>query len=67
VHSVFFWVFCTIGGSYLLAASAVSIKIALRKGLRYSWILPFVFLTMHGAYGAGFLTGILRVLSKGPA
>jgi hypothetical protein len=35
-----------------------SLKISLKKGLKYFIILPLVFGTLHFAYGFGFLKGI---------
>jgi len=48
-----------IVGSYLLGALLASISIGIRKGLKFIFILPLVFFTLHFSYGLGSLWGIL--------
>ncbi|RLA99131.1 MAG: glycosyltransferase family 2 protein [Deltaproteobacteria bacterium] len=48
-----------IGGSYLLGALLASISIGIRKGLKFIFILPLAFFTLHFSYGLGSLWGIL--------
>jgi cellulose synthase/poly-beta-1,6-N-acetylglucosamine synthase-like glycosyltransferase len=52
------WVFFVILFAYLLANLAFSSSIALKKGLRYLWVLPAVFSSIHISYGLGYLKGI---------
>ena len=56
-------------GSYLALSLLFSLRIASKKGLQYLPILPLAFACLHIAYGAGFLTGLVRfvLLGKGSA
>jgi cellulose synthase/poly-beta-1,6-N-acetylglucosamine synthase-like glycosyltransferase len=49
-----------VGGTYLGVLFVASAVIASRHGWRHAWRLPFIFASMHVAYGAGFLSGLLR-------
>ena len=49
-----------IAGSYLALSFAVSAMVARQHGWRHLLRLPLAFLCMHLAYGAGFLSGLLR-------
>jgi hypothetical protein len=49
---------------YALATLAASVHMARRHG----WVLlPVVFAVYHGAYGPGFLAGLLRWRRSAPA
>ena len=43
---------------YIVLNLAFSVSIALKKGLKYLFILPFVFFVYHLTYGLGYLKGI---------
>ncbi len=45
--------------SYFLCSLYFSIKIALVNGVKYFFVTPFIFLTLHLSYGFGSLAGIL--------
>jgi cellulose synthase/poly-beta-1,6-N-acetylglucosamine synthase-like glycosyltransferase len=51
-------VFFFIIFSYLITNIGFSLSIALGKGFKYLFILPFVFATLHFSYGVGYLKGI---------
>ena len=55
----FFILFLIILFSYLFANAGFSLSIALKKGLKYLFILPIVLTTLHLSYGFGYLKGIL--------
>jgi glycosyltransferase involved in cell wall biosynthesis len=57
-NPIFFYMFGTIIGIYLTVSMFFSLRISLKKGLKYFIILPLVFGTLHFAYGFGFLKGI---------
>ncbi len=44
---------------YLVTNLAFSFSIALNKGLKYIFLLPVAFATLHFSYGIGYLKGIL--------
>jgi DMSO reductase anchor subunit len=46
--------------AYGLAVLSASVQVARRGGLRDAIGVPLVFVTMHLAWGAGFLAGCLR-------
>lgn len=46
-------------GSYFLADLLFSVKISLKKGFRYIFVLPIVFFCLHISYSLGMLWGIL--------
>ena len=50
--------------AYMLVDLAVSLWLASRSGYRYLLVLPAVFPVMHIAYGAGFLTGLIRFADR---
>lgn len=64
--SIFFWLFWLILGSYILSNAYFSIKISKKKkDLKYIFIMPLIFGSLHLLYGLGSLWGTLRaVLSK---
>jgi glycosyltransferase involved in cell wall biosynthesis len=47
--------------SYILTNLIFSFKIALREGLKYFLIMPFVFAIRHIGYGLGSLWGLIRI------
>jgi cellulose synthase/poly-beta-1,6-N-acetylglucosamine synthase-like glycosyltransferase len=57
-NPIFFYIFGTIIGIYLITSMFFSLRISLKKGLKYFIILPLVFGILHFAYGFGFLKGI---------
>ena len=59
------WSFFSILLIYLVANSALSLSIAINKGLKYFLVLPIVFATLHFSYGFGYLKGILDFIVFG--
>jgi succinoglycan biosynthesis protein ExoA len=60
-----FWVaFGLVAGSYLAADLAASVALAARCGWSLLPLLPLVFVTLHLAYGAGFLWGLVRFAGR---
>lgn len=47
-------------GSYAAANLGASLWTAVRHGVKYLPLLPLAFWIIHGAYGCGFLAGLLR-------
>jgi hypothetical protein len=46
---------------YLLLATIFSLSVASGRGkLRLAFIIPFVFLVIHAAWGGSFLLGLMR-------
>ncbi len=61
--SIFFWFFLLILGSYFLSNVYFSIKISKKeKNLKYIFIMPIIFGSLHISYGIGSLWGLLRVV-----
>ncbi len=58
IYRPFLWLFLFILGSYIIANLAFSLKIFLKKGFRFFFVLPLVFATLHLSYGIGYLKGI---------
>ena len=58
IYRPFLWLFLFILGSYIIANLAFSLKISLKKGVRFFFVLPLVFATIHFSYGIGYLKGI---------
>lgn len=51
--------------SYLFCSAFFSLKAAIENGVKYLFILPIVFLTLHLSYGLGLLVGIFcRIMLK---
>lgn len=48
-------------GSYLFVALFFSLKSALKHGLKYLFILPIIFFTLHFSYGLGSINGVVTV------
>ena len=46
--------------AYLIASTSAAFLAGLKFGMRYFWILPFLFFTNHIAYGAGTIFGKIR-------
>lgn len=53
-----FWLFLLILASYTITNLAFSLKISLKKGLTYFFVLPVVFTTVHFGWGIGYLKGV---------
>jgi len=53
------WLFLFILLGYLALNAGFSLAAAIKKGLKYVFILPAVFATLHFSYGLGYLKGIL--------
>ena len=62
IEPSFRWLFWLILGTYIASSVFASVRIGIKKGLKYSPILPIVFITMHVSYGVGFLKGILDII-----
>lgn len=61
----FFYLFLIILGSYGLANLGASLQIALEKrNIRYMLAMPFIFASLHFAYGLGSLWGLFKVFSS---
>ena len=61
--SAFFWLFLLIVGLYFLTNIYFSIKIALRKkNIKYLFIMPIIFLSLHLGYGLGSIVGAIKLL-----
>lgn len=61
----FFYLFLIILGTYGFANLGASLQIALEKrDVRYMLVMPFVFASLHFAYGLGSLRGVFKVLSS---
>jgi hypothetical protein len=58
------WLFRLIAGCYLLANLGASTIVARRGGWRYGPVLPFIFATIHFAWGMGFWVGLGQVFFK---
>lgn len=56
-YKPFLWFFLFISGSYIITNLGFSLKISLKKGLKYSFALPLVFATLHFSYGIAYLKG----------
>jgi glycosyltransferase involved in cell wall biosynthesis len=51
--------------SYFLLNLLFSLEISLRRGLKYFFILPFVFTARHFGYGLGSLWGLIKLIFSG--
>ncbi|NQS90703.1 glycosyltransferase family 2 protein, partial [Patescibacteria group bacterium] len=58
IYRPFLWLFLFIIGSYIIVNLGFSLRISLKKGLRYFPVLPLTFVTLHFSYGIGYLKGI---------
>jgi GT2 family glycosyltransferase len=54
----FLWVFLLIIFLYSIANITFSASIAVKRGVKYLFILPVVFTVLHFSYGLGYLMGI---------
>jgi glycosyltransferase involved in cell wall biosynthesis len=57
-------VLTSVAALYGAAATASAVALARRAGWHYLPVLPAVFLTMHLAWGAGFIAGAIRFLPR---
>ncbi len=55
---VFLWPFLLLLFLYVAANIFFSSSIAIRRGLKYFFVLPSVFFTIHFGYGMGYIKGI---------
>jgi len=53
--------FILIWGSYLLLNLFFSLKISLKKGLKYLSVLPVAFVVRHVGYGLGSIWGLVKI------
>lgn len=60
----FFLLWLTIVLSYALCSIVFSLNIALKKGFKYLFITPLIFLVLHISYGLGSLISILVLIKK---
>jgi len=58
IYRPFLWFFIFILGSYIITDLVFSLRISLKKGFRFFFVLPLVFAIMHFSYGLGYLKGI---------
>ena len=59
----FLWPFFLIIGLYSLCSIYFSVKISIKKrGLKYLFIMPIIFGSLHIGYGLGSLWGLLKVI-----
>ncbi len=49
-------------GLYCSAAGISSLMIGRKSGMKYVWVLPFLFFLYHISYGIGSLRGLIRLL-----
>jgi glycosyltransferase involved in cell wall biosynthesis len=54
----------TVAALYGTAATASAVALARRAGWRYLPVLPAAFLSMHLAWGAGFIAGAVRFMPR---
>jgi len=54
--------FVLIFGAYLLVNLFFSIKISLKEGIQYLFILPLVFFIFHFSYGFGSIWGLVKLI-----
>ncbi len=65
VSKPFLWLFISIIFLYSTVNFIFSISIAVKKGLRYLFVLPVIFALLHLSYGFGYLKGICNfIISK---
>jgi glycosyltransferase involved in cell wall biosynthesis len=68
IFSFIFWwgkfLLVLLFGSYILANLFFSIKIALKEGFRYVFLMPITFSARHLAYGFGSLWGFIKIIIK---
>lgn len=65
VHIFFLYIFLSILLVHLSANIFFSVSIAAKKGIKYLFALPSVFITMHLSYGFGYLKGIMDFILLG--
>ena len=63
VYFPVFYIFSLVLGTYLIAGIYYSLKISLKKGLKFFPILILTFFTLHLSYGFGSCWGICKILS----
>ena len=65
---VVWWFLLAIVAAYLSASLVASISLASKeRDVRYFFIMPIIFGSLHVAYGLGSLTAIFRTVSRLPA
>lgn len=58
-NSLFFYIMAVLIICYLSTVIFFSLWVSFRKGVKYIFILPFIYCIIHVSAGLGFLTGIL--------
>jgi cellulose synthase/poly-beta-1,6-N-acetylglucosamine synthase-like glycosyltransferase len=53
------FIFILISSIYLAVSFIASLKISLKNGFNYLYILPVIFFILHFSYGLGFITGFI--------
>jgi GT2 family glycosyltransferase len=61
---LFKWLFLMDIFIYFTANAIFTLMSAIKKGIKYLPILPFVFFLLHVSYGIGSLIGLIKVLNK---
>lgn len=56
------WVFTGIAGIYIFTNLFFSVLLSIKNGIRYFFILPIVFITLHFSYGFGSIWGLITLL-----
>jgi len=55
-----FWVFLSIILLYSTANLLATFKLVLKTRLKYVFVLPLIFFTLHSSYGFGFIWGLIK-------
>jgi len=58
----FLWLFLFILSSYVIAVLIFSLIVSINNGIRYLFVLPVVFVTLHFSYGIGYLKGVMYLV-----
>ncbi len=58
IYQPLLWLFVFMLSSYIIVNLVFSLKISLKKGIKFFFVLPSVFSTLHFSYGLGYLKGI---------
>ncbi len=58
--NLMFLIFLSIILLYSTANLMATLKVGLKKGRRYIFILPIIFFTLHASYGFGFFAGLVK-------
>jgi len=63
IHVYFFYLFLIVVIPYILSSGISSIIIAAKKGFKYLFVLPPIYLAIHIGLGWGFFAEMLRTLA----